>query len=453
MSPIVIALVVGLVVIGPIIICLRRPLDITLPLYAALIPYGPLIALKHSPKGNDASMWTRFGTLSSLVGVLLVVGLLLALIAGRKVSVPMSPTIPLWLLMVGLAGATTLWSLDPVHSVNGFLSLGSLAAVYILISLTNVDRRILTRTENGLLLGGVTVCLYGLAQFFLLGGFPDDVTGRPTESGGRFGNDMLGPNNEAIALLLPLFVAVSRSLTRQEARTRNLYSAIAALMLLGIVMTGSRGGILAAIAGALVMTITSKQGRPRLLIYISAGMAFGAIAFFLHPLGLAQRDVATDSSSGRTDIWRVGAAACPKYCPLGAGWEAFPLVYAETQPTVPDAAVLVGKGGSYQPHNVILLVAIELGLPGLILLFAVLGVTLVEAFRLPRSLRGPPLAALAGTYFSAMFLSNLEFKFFWMALIMVAMSRSLSIVEDPTGVDGTSRQRELLLPAGPAGRN
>ncbi len=450
MSPIVMALVVGLVMIGPVIVCLRRPLEVTLPLYAALIPYGPLIALKHSPKGNDASMWTRFGTLSSLVGVLLVVGLLLTLIAGRRVAVPMSPTIPLWLLMLGVAGATTLWSLDPLHSANGFLSLGSLSIVYILVALSHVDRRILTRTENGLLIGGVTVCLYGLAQFFLLGGFPNDVAGQPSGSGGRFGNDMLGPNNEAIALMLPLFLAVSRSLTRQDARTRNLYSGIAALMLLGIVMTGSRGGILAAIAAGLVMTITSKQGRRRLLTYTAAGVAFGAIAFFLHPLGLAQRDVTTGSSSGRTDIWRVGLAACPHYCPLGAGWETFPVVYAETQPTVPDAAVLVGQGGSYQPHNVILLVAIELGVPGLILLFAVLGTTLVEAIRLPAWLRGPPLAALVATYVSAMFLSNLEFKFFWMALIMVAMSRNLSIVEDPTNVDGISRRRELVLPAAPS---
>ncbi len=207
MSPLVLALL-GLLVLGPAIVCLRRPLEITLPLYAALIPFGPLIALSHPHKGNNASMWTRFGSLSSLVGVLLVVGLLLALIAGKKVSVPLSPTIPLWLLMLGVAGATTLWSLDPVHSANGFLSLGSLSLVYILISLSPIDRRILTRTENGLLVGGVAVTCYGLLQLFVLGGFPNDVAGSAPGTGGRFGNDMLGPNNEAIALLLPLFVAV-----------------------------------------------------------------------------------------------------------------------------------------------------------------------------------------------------------------------------------------------------
>ena len=125
----------------------------------------------------------------------------------------------------------------------------------------------------------------------------------------------------------------------------------------------------------------------------------------------------------------MGLAACPQYCPVGSGWETFPVVYADTQPTVPGAEVLVGKGGAYQPHNVILLVAIELGVPGLLLFFAVLGLTLVEAWRLPRSGRGPPLAALLGTYQAALFLSNLGYKFFWMAFIMVALHRSASYLD------------------------
>jgi hypothetical protein len=35
------------------------------------------------------------------------------------------------------------------------------------------------------------------------------------------------------------------------------------------------------------------------------------------------------------------------------------------------------------------------------------------------------MAGLMGTLFAAFFLSNLEFKFFWMAFIVVALSRNL----------------------------
>jgi len=191
-------------------------------------------------------------------------------------------------------------------------------------------------------------------------------------------------------------------------------------------MTGSRGGILAAVVSGLTLALASRQGRGLLLAYGALGLVAAGVVFLVHPLGIAERTVSTTSTSGRTDIWRVGLAACPQYCPIGAGWETFPVVYAQTQASVPDAEVLVGRGGSYQAHNVILLVAIELGLPGLLLLFAVLGATVADAVRLPVRLRGPPLAALLGTFTAAMFLSNLEFKFFWMALTMVALSRNVA---------------------------
>jgi O-antigen ligase len=205
-------------------------------------------------------------------------------------------------------------------------------------------------------------------------------------------------------------------------------------------MTGSRGGLLSAVLCTVVLFAAAPRGRRMLAAYLVTGIAAGLIAFFLHPFGLAQRDVSTTSSSGRTSIWKVGLAACPQYCPLGSGWETFPIVYARTQPTVPGADVLAGSGGSYQPHNVILLVAIELGIPGLLLFFAALGLTVVEAGRLPRSVRGPPLAALLGTYQASLFLSNLGYKFYWMAFLLVALHRSASYLEK-------SRERETELEA------
>ena len=43
--------------------------------------------------------------------------------------------------------------------------------------------------------------------------------------------------------------------------------------------------------------------------------------------------------------------------------------------------------------------------------------------------RGEALAALLGTYQASLFLSNLGYKFFWMAFIMVALYRSASYLE------------------------
>jgi O-antigen ligase len=240
---------------------------------------------------------------------------------------------------------------------------------------------------------------------------------------------MLGPNNNAVAFLLPLCLCLWRSATARRTGTRRLHAFFAFVMFLGIVMTGSRGGMLAAVLCTVVLLFVAPRGRRILATYLVVGVVAGLVAFFLHPFGLAEREVQTTSSSGRTSIWKVGLAACPQYCPLGSGWETFPIVYERTQPTVPGAEVLVGKGGSYQPHNVVLLVGIELGVPGLLLFFAALALTVVEAWRLPRGVRGPPLAALLGTYQAALFLSNLGYKFFWMAFIMVALYRSASYLD------------------------
>jgi hypothetical protein len=75
-------------------------------------------------------------------------------------------------------------------------------------------------------------------------------------------------------------------------------------------------------------------------------------------------------------------------------------------------------------------VGIELGSLGIVLLAAGLFLSLAEAWRLPTSLRGPPLSAMAATVVAATFLSNLEFKFFWMALMIIALSRNVSAADD-----------------------
>ena len=351
---VLLALVVAPLVIAATVVLVGRPLTVTLPLFAAVLPFGGLLSVGSS----------RFSSLSSILGLLLVAGLLVQVVAGRRTGVPMSLTVPLWMLFLAVAGATTLWSLDAATTAVGFVVLGSLSALYILVSMSPVDRGVLRRTENGLLVGGVAVTCYGLVQLLVPGWVPRPRGRGPAGSGGRFGNDLLGPDNEAVSLLLPLVIALSRSVTRERPRSRMEHAGLAALMLLGVLMTGSRGGILAADrVRAGPGASRARSGRRRLLTYTVVGLMLGAVAFFLHPLGIAERTVATSSSSGRFAIWRVGLAACPQYCPLGSGWETFPLVYAKTQPSVPDAQVLVGKGGSYQPHNVILLVAIELGHP------------------------------------------------------------------------------------------
>ena len=406
-----------------VVLCIREPMRIALPLYAALLPFGSALSV------TDSS----FGSLSSLAGLLLGVGLAAQLLGTRRSARTMSLSVPIWLLMLGAATASVLWSIDRPTTVGGIMVLASLVLVYVLVAMSHADRVVLRRTENGLLVGGVVVVSYGFYQLLVEGGFPSDVTGATT-SDGRFGNDLLGPGIQAVTLLLPLAIALHRAFAETATGRPFVNGAIALMMFSGILMTGSRTGTLAVAVVVLAMAWSGpRRARNRLLAtFLVALVAAGAVWMF-QPAGVASRTFESPtSSSGRTDIWRVGLSACDDYCLAGSGWGTFPEVYAETQASVPDARVLVGEGGSYQPHNLWLLAVIELGVVGLVLLTWGLGHAVVEAWRLPRERRGPALAVVLGLCFAVVFLSSMEFKFFWMVLIMVALHRNVTQDEEAT---------------------
>jgi O-antigen ligase len=421
-------LVPGALVALPVLLalsvaCVREPMRIALPVFAALIPFGERLAVGSSP----------YTSLSTFVGGLLALGLLLQLMLGRRGAPRLSLSVPVWLLFLAAAVASALWTLDMGLTVSGLAALGSLIITYVLVALSPADRTILRRTENGLLAGGIAVVCYGVFQLTLLGGFPNGKSlGLPAAATtGRFGNDLLGPDIESISLLLPLVIALNRAFTDSGSGRRLRYAAAAAFVLLGILMTGSRTGTLASAVVVLLLAWTGpRRARKGLIATFVAGLLIGGAVWVFHPAGIADRTFASaTSSSGRTDIWKVGAAACTKYCGYGSGWGTFPDVYAATQATVPGANVLVG-GGDYEAHNLWLLIGVELGTPGLLLFTAGLGVAVAEAVRIPRDLRGPPLSALVGLFVGVFFLSSMEFKFFWMVLIVIALNRNVVAAED-----------------------
>jgi O-antigen ligase len=400
--------------------CIRQPMRVALPLFAALIPFGGRFSIGTSP----------FGSLSSLVGLLLVLALLFQLIGTHNAAPRIPPDVPVWLVFLGVAAATTQWSVDLSATVQGVLVLGSLVALYALVALAPVDAIVIRRTENGMLLGSVGAVCYGLIQLLFLGGFPAH-SGVGTSPTGRFGNDLIEPNLQAVAMILPLVIALNRAFTAGPRKAhRELHAAVAALMLLGILMTGSRGGLLAAAVGVGVSALVGlPAARRKILSFGSVGVVVAAVVWVYHPGGVALRVVdSVTSSSGRTDIWQVGARACREYCASGSGWGTFPTVYANTQATVPGARVLAGNG-HYQPHNVWLLVAVELGFLGLLLMAAGVLVAVLEVRKLSRLRRGPAAGSLAGLLAGVMFLSSLEFKFFWMVLIIVVINRNLERTE------------------------
>lgn len=426
MSPVTLAalpLVLALLVVG-----FRRPLTFVLPLYAATVPFG---------SGLPTGLPSPYNSLSSLLGVILLLALPAQLLSGRTAQTRFPATMAIWLIFLGVTGASALWSVSPQLTEAGFQNLASLVILYMLLALVPSTAADLSRVERALVIGGAGAACYGLSQLLFFGGLPTDTDG---VGGGRFGRDLLGANNTAAALLLPLAIAVCRTADWPRLRGRLLHALAAVLLVTGILLTGSRGGLLATVATFIVAIIFVERGRLRLATFALAAVAGLVLILLLNPAGLGARTTSTDSS-GRTDIWKIGIAACHHYCLTGSGWGTFPRVYAMEQPFVPDARVLV-RGTAYEPHNIWILIGVEAGVGGVLLVVAGLVLTFRDTLRLPGFLRGPPITGLAGTLVAGFFLSNFEYKFFWMALMYALLCRNVALRSHDRSAAAT------MIPAG-----
>lgn len=391
----------------------RDPLKYLLPAYVLTVPFGSRLSV-----GLPAPL----DSVSTPLLLLLIFALGAQLLMGRVKTVPLSMAVPTWLLFLGWAAVSAQWSLSAQMTTQGVMNLTILVLLFVELSVMRIDLRSLRYTEAAAVLSGALAGCYGLAQLFLLGGLPVDEGGTTA----RFGADILGANNTAAALLLPLAIALVRATTASRKNIRVLHSVAAALVMIAIVLSGSRGGLTACLALFIVIWITTPSGRRRLASYGVIALLLMVAVLTIHPGGVGSRQVEHNTSSGRTDIWRIAIKACSSYCVGGSGWATFPQVYKATQPQVPDSRVLV-RGTSYEAHDIWLAAIIETGVAGLCLLALGLFLTFRIAMKLPLPLRGPPSAALVGTLVASFFLSNIEYKFFWLVLTYVMMCRSVSL--------------------------
>src|SRR5687768_15421384 len=239
-----------------VVACFRDPLRYALPPYLVSIPFSSVISVGPGP----------FGSVSSLLGLLLGSALLAQLMTVRRGSPRMPLAVPIWVAFLAVCGLSLFWSIVPQETARGFAVLASLVLLFVAMVLTRFDRAALRRYETAILLGGVLVVAYGVVQLLFLGGFF-----APVGRAARFGNDLLDANNQAAALLLPLAIAAHRTLT--GSRIAQVVHGVATLVLvLGVVMTGSRGGLLAALV-VLAMVVFLGSARRSMKILLAAAAA------------------------------------------------------------------------------------------------------------------------------------------------------------------------------------
>ncbi|MGH2726636.1 MAG: O-antigen ligase family protein, partial [Actinomycetota bacterium] len=391
----VLALALLPVAVVALIAGLRAPVRVLLTAYALVLPFGSAVSL---PLGLPAP----FDTPSSVLGLIVIAGLVGHLMLVPRSAAVLLPAVPAWLLFAAYCGLTFAWSVNPSQSIDEFIVLLSLVALYTLVMLMPVEERDVARIEEALVVGGAILGVYGITLLLQTG---LGEGGRLATAGGV--GKGIDPNITAATLILPLAIAIGRGVRAVRAVSRLSFWSAGALIGAAIVLTGSRGGLLAAV---IVLMIHAFSGRHRRRVAV-VGLGLVVVAGLtvsLAPDNISRR-LTRPSSSGRTDIWRTAMHKCDAYCWSGSGLGTFPTVYQDTLHSEPSAR---GLDRPFVAHSIWIGALIETGITGLLLLMLALGLVAKDLLRLPVDIRAAPLAGFVGVLIASTFLSTLGFKYF-----------------------------------------
>jgi O-antigen ligase len=212
-----------------------------------------------------------------------------------------------------------------------------------------------------------------------------------------------------LACALPLLGAVTglRTIERPSRHWLWLAAGIAAVLELGILATASRSGLVLGAVGlaAAIWSFRASgagwgvaEGRSRALLFAAGLVALVAAIFAATRLGVADRLAHTDPAGEmRFQMIAPLIETARAFFPWGSGFGSFETVYRQFEPDVLLSTIYMN-----QAHNELLQLAIEGGLPALLLLASFLWWWAATALRivhgdLSRARRGTALAAVAIT--------------------------------------------------------
>lgn len=259
----------------------------------------------------------------------------------------------------------------------------------------------------------------------------------------RFAVSNTDPNE--YALVLALGIPMAYELFRQGRRwVRVVNLLLIPVLLVGIVLSSSRGGTIAAAVALLVfpfgLLTLDRFGRRVILALLSLG--FVAVPFFwteiastvgtnLERISTLGDELTSGTLNERSTIWLAGVDAFSVSPIVGAGGGTFP------------AAIQREVGMRQVAHNTFLSVAVEMGAIGLLLFVAILIIIAVPLLRLPRAVFVSAVILLATLLVGIAPLSWEFRKPLWLVLTVLMMMGGVRL-------DRTALRRHAPEPAGPA---
>lgn len=263
------------------------------------------------------------------------------------------------------------WTLSPDRTLNALAALLPGTAIGLLSLALDFRRRLLLAR----IIVGIACCsaLLGMMQF-AAGGTALHLFRTTTENSavGLFANR----NHEAVLLAcaMPVLAALTSIRMRQDdASVRHfaIAAAMTLLLVMGVAATGSRMGLLLGLVGlaaaSAIYLVTAPAGFIRnFRVAISGAAALAAtipVALLVVRSGAVQRLTSDPVDQTRLAALAPMLSAARDFFPFGAGFGTFEAVYRRSEPDALLSTIYLN-----QAHNEPAQLAIEGGLPALVLL-------------------------------------------------------------------------------------
>ena len=235
---------------------------------------------------------------------------------------------------------------------------------------------------------------------FVLGAVLSAGIGLLQSGGARLAGGIGDPDGEAALLSAALMLDFGLIATlRPGSTTRSLAILGAVIMAIGLVDTGSRGGLVALGAGLVAAVLFGGQWRGRAVqVALVAAVLVPFYLFVLAPSAAVQH-LNENTTSGRTDLWKVGLKMLQTNPVLGVGAGNFQVAesqYVQQVGAITRADIIVDA--PRVTHDTYLELADELGIPGLLVFLAIALGSISCALRAARLYEGagdPSLGLLA----------------------------------------------------------
>lgn len=224
----------------------------------------------------------------------------------------------LFLLIGGFLAWLTLslaWAGDPALAADSLWVPFMAAAVLVVISTTLSTRREL-----------VSVCV-GFAVAALVSialAVPDVSTvGPPADEANRLGGSVQNPNYLAAGLLSAAVLAAGLIPLASRLFWKWALGLALAVIAVGLLATGSRGGLIAVGVATAAGIVLMKEQRLRLGGLVTAGLVVGGFWFATASDSVVERVWEFETGSGRVDLWSVAWRMGADHPVRGVGWDNF----------------------------------------------------------------------------------------------------------------------------------